>query len=332
MSSAYQNPKPALDQNQGQSSQAEENSEYLGPQASIQKRIDELQSELLQLKKELARLQKLQGAQPVLEQSDTQNYTQEELTTSIQNEILKLTKAMPHMVWLADSEGKCFQANERYYEFTGLTEEEDDGWSWMRTMHPEDYPRVTDMGTHAAITREPFATEFRYMSKNGDYQWHYLYCIPYEDPETLTTKWFGTTTNIHERKQAIEVLKQSEAHFKILADAIPHIVFAAGPDGQVNFWNSRWFEYSGFSSEQAKSDAWQLLIHSGDRQNYLDLWKHALASGDTFECTFRIKRAVGIKQPDGNGYRKHLARVVALRDSQGEITKWFGTWTEIENP
>ncbi len=322
MTSVFQNSKSTLSKNKGS---LQTSSNYLGSAEEIQKRIDELSNELSQLESELARLQNISGL-------GKETFLRLNNAPSFQDEILMLTKAMPQMVWLADSEGKCFQANERYYEFTGLSEEVDDGWSWMRVMHPDDLTRVTDMGTVAAISGEPFTTEFRYRSKEGEYQWHLLHCIPYMDPDTLSTKWFGTTTNIHERKQATEVLRQSEEHFKILADAIPQIVFAAGPDGQVNFWNSRWFEYSGFSNEQATSDAWQLLIHPNDRSEYLNRWQQALSSGDTFECTFRMKRAVGLKQPQGNGYRKHLARVVALRDSQNDVTKWFGTWTEIESP
>ncbi len=330
MSSAVPSRKSPLNSSQGASKNQTKHFEYLGSAESIQKRIDELTQELKELEIEHARLQNLHsGDNP----GNTHKTHEVDLKVlPFQKEIFMLTKAMPHMVWLADSEGKCFQANERYYEFTGITEQEDDGWSWMRVMHPEDLPRVTEMGAVAAETRDPLVTEFRYLSKEGEYQWHYLYCIPYFDPDTLTTKWFGTTTNIHERKQAIEVLKQSEEHFKILADAIPQIVFAAGPDGKVNFWNSRWFEYSGFTNEQAQSDAWQLLIHPNDKEKYLSEWHNALLSGDSLECVFRMKRAVGIKQPDGSGYRKHLARVVALRDSSGEITKWFGTWTEIESP
>ncbi|MCW5822295.1 MAG: PAS domain-containing protein [Cyanobacteria bacterium TGS_CYA1] len=326
MSSAVPSRKSPLNSSQGASESQADYASYLGSAESIQKRIDELSQELKELQQEHARLQKFHGEGSL--KSDPVDLK----VLPFQKEILMLTKAMPHMVWLADSEGKCFQANERYYEFTGITEQEDDGWSWMRVMHPEDLPRVTEMGAHAADTRKPLVTEFRYLSKDGEYQWHYLYCIPYVDPDTLTTKWFGTTTNIHERKQAIEVLKQSEEHFKILSDAIPQIVFAAGPDGKVNFWNSRWFEYSGFTEEQAQSDAWQLLIHPNDREKYIDEWNSALQSGDSLECVFRMKRAVGVKQSDKSSYRKHLARVVALRDSSGEITKWFGTWTEIEHP
>lgn len=326
MSSAIPSRESHLDSSKGAGESNADYAGYLGSAESIQKRIDELTQELKELHQEHARLQKLQGENLIKPDHVDPK------VLPFQKEILMLTKAMPHMVWLADSEGKCFQANERYYEFTGITEQEDDGWSWMRVMHPDDLPRVTEMGTHAYETRQPLVTEFRYLSKEGEYQWHYLYCIPYIDPDTLSTKWFGTTTNIHERKQAIEVLKQSEEHFKILSDAIPQIVFAAGSDGKIYFWNSRWFEYSGFTDEQAQSDAWQLLIHPNDREKYIDEWNSALKSGDSFECVFRMKRAVGIKQPDGSGYRKHLARVVALRDSSGEITKWFGTWTEIEHP
>lgn len=77
------------------------------------------------------------------------------------------------------------------------------------------------------------------------------------------------------------------------------------------------------------SGGWKLLIHPDDLENYVKGWAAALASGDTFEHKFRLKRAVGMRA-SGGGYRQHLCRAVASQGSSGGIIEWFGTWTDID--
>ena len=97
----------------------------------------------------------------------------------------------------------------------------------------------------------------------------------------------------------------------------------------VQFWNHRFYEFSGFTEEQGRIDAWQLLIHEKDRDSYLEGWQSAVESGDTFETEFRLKRALHRKANTENKHLWHLARAVALRDINDEIECWFGTWTDI---
>lgn len=252
------------------------------------------------------------------------------LDLKLQRQVLMIMEAMPHMVWISDSEGRATHANNRFYEFTGLGRQVDDGWAWVNVLHPDDLQEALERGNEAALQNQSFSMELRCKNIKGEYYWHLMHSIPFHDPDTNSTKWFGTTVNIHQQKLAQEQLAASEAQLRTLADAIPHIVFAGDPDGSVIFWNHRFFEYSGMTREQSLTDAWTLLIHPQDRVRYLEQMQEVLKTGDTFEMEFRLKRAVGINNTASQAYLWHLSRAVAQRDQYGSIIRWFGTWTEIE--
>lgn len=291
--------------------------------AALEAKIQVLNKELTKLKSELYKkrsksIKKSDKPKPSIQ-----------LDSDLQKQILMLTEAMPHMVWIADSEGNCVQANSRYYELTGFSEESDDGWTWAQALHPEDLKRSIEIGNIAAEDNEPFSLEVRVKNKSNQYIWHLMHSIPFLDSSSNSTKWFGTTTNIHEQKVTQQKLSQGEKRFRRLLDAIPQIVFVCNPDGSIKFWNHRWYEFSGFTKEQSRTDAWQLLIHPEDIDNYLKEWKEALNSGDTFEKEFRLKRSLS-RSKDTNGYLWHLARAVSFQNAENKIEQWFGTWTEID--
>jgi PAS domain S-box-containing protein len=150
------------------------------------------------------------------------------------------------------------------------------------------------------------------------------------DLHSQEIRWFGTCTDIEHQMQNEATIRKSESKFRTLADAIPQIVWTANPDGQIDFFNHRWFEYTGLTLEQSQREGWQLLIHPDDLDKYMREWRKALMTGDTYEMEFRLKRAVGLGNSKGNPYRWHLGRAVALRGSDGGVVKWFATWTEIE--
>jgi PAS domain S-box-containing protein len=114
-------------------------------------------------------------------------------------------------------------------------------------------------------------------------------------------------------------------------DTIPAIVFEVGPDGSPTFANRRWLEYTGSPPRQPgridpDDQAWRdaTCVHPEDLGEYVTHWQRALAEGRPFESETRVRRA------DGE-YRWFLARHVPFRDEQGEIRKWFGTLTDIED-
>jgi PAS domain S-box-containing protein len=117
---------------------------------------------------------------------------------------------------------------------------------------------------------------------------------------------------------------ESEEQYHMLADAMPQIVYTTLPDGKLNYYNKRWFDYTGTTLDETLGRGWELLLHPEDFPKFNAKWTEALRTGESFETEYRFKRAV-----DGV-FRWHLARAVPIFDSEGRITKWIGTCTDIE--
>jgi PAS domain S-box-containing protein len=117
-------------------------------------------------------------------------------------------------------------------------------------------------------------------------------------------------------------LKESEARFRQLADAMPQIVFTALPDGTVDYFNQQWYEYTGLPRGAIGYDAWVAVHTEEGLRRALDAWGQAVRTGQQFECEYPLKRH------DGE-YRWHLGRAVPIRDEQDRIVRWYGTNTDI---
>jgi PAS domain S-box-containing protein len=241
-----------------------------------------------------------------------------------------LSEAIPHIVWVCDPSGNITYANQRWYDFTGMSAKDDNGRTWLTVLHPDDRRHCIEAAEQAYLNDTDFNMEIRYRAANGSYTWHLVRAQTMPDPKTGKKLWFGTSTDIDDKKRAAEEIKESETRFRMLADAIPQIVFTADASGEIDFFNDRWFEYTGLSLAQSQNNGWQLLIHPDDLPKYMLEWEKALATGDSYEMEFRLRRAVGVKTPKNKAYRWHLGRAVALRGTDGSVIKWFATWTEID--
>ncbi|HEX8552147.1 MAG TPA: PAS domain S-box protein [Abditibacteriaceae bacterium] len=116
----------------------------------------------------------------------------------------------------------------------------------------------------------------------------------------------------------------SEEQYHALADAMPQIVWTARPNGRLDYYNRRWFDYTGITLDETQGRGWEMLLHPDDFSKFNEKWTAALRTGETFETEYRFKRAV-----DGV-YRWHLARAVPVYDADTNILKWIGTCTDIE--
>jgi len=128
------------------------------------------------------------------------------------------------------------------------------------------------------------------------------------------------------REQAARAQAElSEQRYRDLADAMPQIVWTARPDGYLDYFNRRWFEYTGFEKGQTYApEGWKAVAHAEDMASALARWYDAVRAGNEYvtECRFR--------RHDG-AYRWHLIRALPLRPDGGRIVKWFGTCTDIDD-
>ncbi len=124
--------------------------------------------------------------------------------------------------------------------------------------------------------------------------------------------------------EASAALRDSEAQFRTLAQAMPNQVWMAQPDGQLHWFNDLTYAYSGAAGGALDGDGWVGIVHPDDVPNAAERWTLSLSSGVTYETEFRLRRHDGV-------YRWHLARAVPLFDEMDGIAGWVGTNTDIED-
>lgn len=123
-------------------------------------------------------------------------------------------------------------------------------------------------------------------------------------------------------QKANEELQRLLREFRFVTDFMPQMVWSALPDGYHDYYNKRWYEYTGLTYERTKGSAWATVLHPDDREPAWQAWNHSLQTGEPYEIEYRLRRH------DGE-YHWFLGRALPLRDEDGPIRKWFGTCTDI---
>ena len=141
--------------------------------------------------------------------------------------------------------------------------------------------------------------------------------------EDLESSMQRVQHELQERRRAETALRESEQRLQQLADAMPQIVWTAGPAG-FDYFNERWTDYTGLAPGQPRSlDDWRTVIHQDDVDTALTAWESASRTGETYEVEYRLKSKAG-------DYRWFLGRAVPVRDTSGGVVRWFGTCTDID--
>jgi PAS domain S-box-containing protein len=135
----------------------------------------------------------------------------------------------------------------------------------------------------------------------------------------------GIAFDLTDRMRAEQALRESEARFRQLADAMPQIVWAARPDGYLDYYNRKWYELTGAAQGETGDQSWLPILHPDDRQKCLDIWYKAVRTGEPYEIEYRFKF------PATGEYRWHLGRALPVRDPEGRVVRWFGTCTDIDD-
>jgi PAS domain S-box-containing protein len=147
---------------------------------------------------------------------------------------------------------------------------------------------------------------------------------PTEADISLTDTAAMLAGNAIKRARAERALRQSEARFRAMAEAIPVQVWTARADGQLDFITEKVADYLGRTTTELLGTGWSKFIHPDDVKRVAARWTHSIDTGEPYEIEFRVYSAV-----DGE-YRWHLVRANAMRDADGRVVQWFGCNAEIE--
>ncbi|MGL4290718.1 MAG: PAS domain S-box protein, partial [Phreatobacter sp.] len=126
------------------------------------------------------------------------------------------------------------------------------------------------------------------------------------------------------RKAAEAALSESEKRFRSFAQAMPNHVWTAPQDGQLDWFNDRVYDYSGFKPGELDGAKWAVMVHPDDFLKAADGWARSLRDGTPYQTEFRLRRADG-------AYRWHIARAVAIDGEPGSPRRWIGTNTDIDD-
>jgi PAS domain S-box-containing protein len=233
-----------------------------------------------------------------------------------------LTDAIPAFVWFADKDGRLTYYNARWYAYTGMTEQKSLGSGWVEVLHPDDVASTAAAWEEARARAMSYVVECRYRRVDGAYRWYVVRAEPLRDQNGGVVGWFGTSTDIHDRKQAESALAVSEQRFRDIADSIDQMIWSTRPDGHHDYFNRRWYEFTGAAEGSTDGETWVGMFHPEDQPRAQALWSRSLETGEPYHVEYRLRRH------DGQ-WRWVLGRALAVRNDAGRITRWYGTCTDI---
>lgn len=150
---------------------------------------------------------------------------------------------------------------------------------------------------------------------------------PIRDPEGALLGVVLVFRDVLEERRAERALRRSEQQLREMADSMPQIVWTAQPDGRVDYFNRKWYENYGTVENDSHESGleWSSLLHPDDVQLARARWQDSVASGEPYEIQYRLRNRTT------KTYRWHLARGLPVRSAAGEIIRWYGTCTDIED-
>ncbi len=234
-----------------------------------------------------------------------------------------VTEGTTDAVFVKDHDGKYLLINEAAARFVGKPVAEVLGKDDIALFDPESARIVMDRDRKVMSAGKAECKE-EHLTAAGVTRTYLSTKAPYRDDDGNVIGLIGVSRDITDQKRAEEELRASERRFRELADAIPQIVWTAGPDGALTHLNARVVEYTGIGADELTGWSWERVVHPDDLPRVVEVWTETLRSGVPHDSECRIRRADGAS-------RWHIVRQVPARDLAGAITAWYGTCTDIED-
>src|ERR1700674_2080181 len=231
---------------------------------------------------------------------------------------------VPSFLWTSFPDGSKEYLNKRWYEYTGLPLEQGKGWEWKVVVHPDDLDRLIREWLALLDAPKPGELETRIRRYDGEYRWFLIRVVPQFDAEGNVVRWFGSNTDIEDRKGAEKKLLEDERELRRITDAIPQTIVVLRSEGHPLYANQAMLDHTGLTMQDVLiSDFRARIYHAEDLERVREERKAGLARGLPFEIEQRVRRK------DGQ-YRWLLLRYNPFRDEEGCLVRWYVTGTDID--
>jgi PAS domain S-box-containing protein len=188
-----------------------------------------------------------------------------------------LVESLPQLFWTCLPDGSCDYLSPQWVNYTGVAAREQLGEGWFQRLHPEDRPRVQAEWTGSVKGKRLFDTEFRIRRVDGVYRWFRTRALLLRNLKGQAIKWFGTCTDIEDRKQAEDSLQRSQQHLTLHIQQTPLAVIEWDTRFRVTGWNPAAERIFGFTAEDAcgrHTD--QLIVPTSGRARMAEVWSALL--------------------------------------------------------
>jgi formate hydrogenlyase transcriptional activator len=256
-----------------------------------------------------------------------------------ETKLRQVIDAIPTMAWCNLPDGPNEFLNKSWHDYTGLAPEESHGWGWQVAFHPEDLPPLMEKWRELLISGEPGEIEARLRRFDGVYRWFLISVEPLHDEAGRILRWYGTSTDIEDRKEAEdrprqeniflkraeEKIREQEAELRQILDFVPQLVRVFGPDHERIYANRVGLDYLGVSLEE-----WRQIrdmcrfVHPDDGNRMRAFFDRARSTGAARELEVRLRKSDGT-------YRWFLVRYNPLCDNKGQVIRWYVAGTDIDD-
>jgi PAS domain S-box-containing protein len=233
-------------------------------------------------------------------------------------ELSRFVDALPVVAWIAQADGGAEVVNRRWCEYTGCSAQEARGDGWLSAIHPNDLEKVRERWRGLLASGQAGEIEARLRRSDGRYRWFHFSASPMAEDSGRIVGWCGICTDVD------DVKRSANDNLKLIIDTTPALIWSAGPDGLTDSVNQHFLDYVGRTWEQLRGPGWGSELHPDDLGALTATWNALRASGTAGQTEARLRRH------DGE-YRWFLLRVNPLRDESGNIVKWYGVNTDIED-
>ena len=249
----------------------------------------------------------------------------EESLRASEGTLRKIINTLPVTAWSTLPDGYCDFLNQRWLEYAGFSAEQAEGWGWGAVIHPDDAPRLVAYWQSCLASGAAVDVEARMRRADGVYRWFLFRANPLRDEAGNIIKWYGTNIEIEDRKQADEALRASELNLRELTETIPEMLWSATAEGAIDYCNTRFLNYTGFSAQDVMGDGWQKTLHPEDVERASQGWMSSVTSGAPYQIEVRTFHVAD------RTYRWCALSALPLLDDQARILKWHGTAVDVHD-
>jgi PAS domain S-box-containing protein len=209
---------------------------------------------------------------------------------------------------------------------------------FLDRLHPEDRPVIEGIFRRAQLDKTDYDASYRIVLPDGSIKHIYSVAHPVLNESGELVEFIGTSMDVTEQwkartelekafeeiKERTEAARRSERELRDVVNTVPAQVWSTSPEGQVDFVNDRWLQFTGLALDEAFGWKWEAVLHPDDGTRVVTDWHTALKNGRAMESETRVRRA------DGE-YCWWIIRNVPLRDENGRLVRWYGTAIDIED-